>query len=100
MNVHEFEMNEIEFSSYLLGMRTNILLEPAVDIIAGDLIILQETDNQTGKRKGKYLTFRILGIDRNHAAVNEFIIWNIALKRLVNYDILKTDLCNDELDLI
>ncbi len=100
MYIHEFEMNEIEFSSYLLGMRTNILLEPAIDILEGDLIILQETDNQTGQRKGKYLTFRIIGIDRNHGCVNEFIIWNIALKRIVNYDKLKDDLCNDELNIV
>lgn len=87
MQAHQFKMHEIEWSSYLLGFRSNIFLEADPEIQKGDIIILSEVIYVSAKETGRSLAFKIKDIDRQ-AGVNEGkIFWAISLERLKEYNI-------------
>lgn len=87
MQTHLFKIHEIEWSSYLLGFRTNIFLEADPDISIGDIIILSEVIYVSAKETGRSLVFKIKDIDRQ-AGVNEGkIFWAISLKRIKEYNV-------------
>ena len=85
MKVHEMQMDQIEWSSYLIGFRTNVFIEADPDMSKDDLIIMQETVNHKAKKTGRNIAFRIIGIDMSVGVYEDMVIWNVELKRLKQY---------------
>ena len=86
MELHELRMHETEFGPLMLGMRNQVLMEVDDILKEGDLVRLIEVKFKSGKKTGRYLVFRIKEIDRTIGRIEGKVIWNLLLKRIVNYN--------------
>lgn len=81
MRVHQIKMFPIEFSQYLIGMKSEINVQQCLEIEPNNIMILSEISEKKRTETGKHLLYSITQVDRYHGMFEELILDKIYLKR-------------------
>ena len=79
MTVHEFYIDEVEWSSYLLKLKSDIILSPDDELLINDFLVLIAIDLRTGKSKDKIIIKQVFEIDKKYEVAGGRNYWKLFL---------------------
>jgi hypothetical protein len=85
MTIHELYIDEMEWSSYLLNIKSDVILEPDDELLIDDFIVLIAQGLNQGKGVGKLIIKQISGIFKNYRLRGDQEYWKLFLKEPENY---------------